>query len=191
MLSRLGDGEAGAAMAALRLADDIEDRPRRAGLTDILDRDAEARAFQFSMVADELRAAIAFNFNHVDVPDRRVLSVLPSRRSLRSDAFVGVQELFFDYHLRNTSDRYDFDSVRIGIQPFSSDFRGFLFQDNQLGIRFFGDRDNNRFQYNLAAFLRLEKDSNSGLNAVLRRPREDYVLVANLYRQDLPLPGLL
>lgn len=138
----------------------------------------------------ELRAAIAFNFNNVDVPERRVLSVLPSRRSLRSDAFVGVQELFLDYHLRNTSDRYDFDSIRIGIQPFSSDFRGFLFQDNQLGVRLFGNRDNNRIQYNLAAFLRLEKDTNSGLNAILRRPREDYVLVANLYRQDLPLPGI-
>ena len=138
----------------------------------------------------ELRAAIAFNFNHVDVPERRVLDVAPSRRSLRSDAFVGVQELFFDKHLRNTSDRYDFDSIRIGIQPFSSDFRGFLFQDNQLGIRLFGNRDNNRVQYNLAAFWRLEKDTNSGLNAILRTPRADYVLVANLYRQDLPLPGM-
>ena len=115
----------------------------------------------------ELRAAIAFNMNHVDVTERRVLSVLPSKRSLRTDAFVGVQELFLDYHLRNTSDRYDFDSLRIGIQPFSSDFRGFLFQDNQLGLRLFGNRDNNRFQYNLAAFWRLEKDSNSGLNAVI------------------------
>ncbi|WP_310497443.1 hypothetical protein [Sandarakinorhabdus sp.] len=138
----------------------------------------------------ELRAAIAFNFNHVDVSERRVLSVESSRRSFRSDAFVGVQELFLDYHLRNTSDRYDFDSVRVGIQPFSSDFRGFLFQDNQLGIRLFGNRDNNRFQYNLAAFWRLEKDSNSGLNAVLRSPRKDLVLVANLYRQDFPVPGL-
>ena len=49
-----------------------------------------------------------------------------------------------------SSDRYDFDSIRVGIQPFTLDFRGFLFQDNQLGIRLFGDRDNNRFQYNLA-----------------------------------------
>jgi hypothetical protein len=138
----------------------------------------------------ELRAAIAFNMNHVDVTERRVLSVLPSKRSLRTDAFVGVQELFLDYHLRNTSDRYDFDSLRIGIQPFSSDFRGFLFQDNQLGLRLFGNRDNNRFQYNLAAFWRLEKDSNSGLNAVLRSPRNDFVVVANLYRQDLPVPGM-
>jgi hypothetical protein len=138
----------------------------------------------------ELRAAVAVQFNHVDVAERRVLLVEPSRASYRSDAFFGVQELFYDKHLRNTSDRFDFDSIRIGIQPFSSDFRGFLFQDNQLGVRLFGTRDNNRLQYNLAAFWRLEKDSNSGLNAILRSPRKDYVLTANVYRQDLPLPGL-
>jgi hypothetical protein len=118
------------------------------------------------------------------------LRVEPSRPSHRSDGFIGVQEAFLDYHLRNVSDRYDFDSLRIGVQPFSSDFRGFLFQDNQLGIRLFGNRDNNRFQYNLALFRRLEKDSNSGLNDITQRPRDDLILIANLYRQDLPLPGL-
>ncbi len=138
----------------------------------------------------ELRTAIAFQVNHVDVSEKRILDVRPSNPSYRTDVFVGVQELFFDYHLRNTSDRYDFDSVRIGIQPFSSDFRGFLFQDNQLGVRVFGTRDNNRFQYNLAAFARLEKDTNSGLNAITRGVRKDWVFVANVYRQDLPVPGL-
>ncbi|MEY2884250.1 MAG: hypothetical protein RL490_1974 [Pseudomonadota bacterium] len=138
----------------------------------------------------EFRTAFAFNINHVDVAERRLLDVAPSRSSRRTDVFLGVQEFFLDYHLRNTSDRYDFDSIRVGIQPFSSDFRGFLFQDNQLGVRLFGNRDDNRFQYNLAAFARLEKDTNSGLNDVTRRVRDDYVFVANVYRQDLPLPGL-
>jgi hypothetical protein len=101
-----------------------------------------------------------------------------------------VQELFVDYHLRNTSDRYDFDSIRVGIQPFQADFRGFLFNDQQLGIRLFGNRDNNRFQYNLAAFWRLEKDTNSGLNSVVQRPRDDFVFIANLYRQDFLIPAL-
>src|SRR6201999_2042934 len=106
------------------------------------------------------------------------------------DAFVGVQEAFVDYHIRNVSDRYDFDSIRVGIQPFSSDFRGFLFQDNQLGVRLFGDRDNNRWQYNLAAFQRIEKDTNSGLNDLGQPLRHDSIFVANLYRQDLPFPGI-
>jgi len=138
----------------------------------------------------EYRATFALNVNYVDVPERRVLFVEPSKTSNRFDYFLGVQEFFFDYHFRNTSDRYDFDSGRIGIQPFQSDFRGFLFQDQQLGLRFFGTRDNNRFQYNLGAFMRLEKDTNSGLNSVVQAPRSDFVFVANAYRQDFLIPAL-
>ncbi|TNE50914.1 MAG: hypothetical protein EP341_07450 [Sphingomonadales bacterium] len=138
----------------------------------------------------EYRVTLALNLNYVDVPERRVLFVEPSKPSHRFDHFVGVQEAFFDYHFRNVSTRYDFDSMRIGIQPFQSDFRGFLFQDQQLGVRFFGTRDNNRLQYNLAAFWRLEKDTNSGLNSVVQRPRDDFLFVANLYRQDFLIPAL-
>ncbi|MBU6408318.1 MAG: hypothetical protein KGS44_14500 [Alphaproteobacteria bacterium] len=138
----------------------------------------------------EYRIALAINHNHVDVEERRVLSVRPSRSPPRNDNFVGVQELFYDRHLRDVSTRYDFDSIRIGIQPFTADFRGFLFQDNQLGVRLFGTRDNNRWQYNLAAFARLEKDTNSGLNDIGQGIREDYLFVANLFRQDFPRPAL-
>jgi hypothetical protein len=138
----------------------------------------------------EYRLTLAFNINHVNVPERRVLFVQPSRPSRRTDQFLGVQEAFIDYHLRNVSGRYDFDSVRVGIQPFQADFRGFLFNDQQLGVRFFGNRDNNRLQYNLAAFWRLEKDTNSGLNDVTARPRDDFVFLANFYRQDFLISGL-
>jgi len=138
----------------------------------------------------EYRVSLAFNINYADVPERRILDVRPSRPTHRFDHFLGVQEAFVDYHLRNVSARYDFDSIRVGIQPFQSDFRGFLFNDQQLGVRLFGNRDDNRFQYNLAAFWRLEKDTNSGLNAVLQRPRDDWVFIANVYRQDFLIPAL-
>lgn len=138
----------------------------------------------------EYRITLAYNANYVDVPERRVLDVRPSKKSHRFDHFIGLQELFVDKHLRNTSDRYDFYSVRIGIQPFQSDFRGFLFNDNQLGVRLFGNRDNNRVQYNLAAFWRLEKDTNSGLNDIFQTPRMDWIATANIYRQDFPFVGL-
>ncbi|SNS88781.1 hypothetical protein [Sphingopyxis indica] len=138
----------------------------------------------------EYRLTLAYNLNYVDVPERRVLDVRPSKKSHRYDSFLGVQEAFIDKHLGNDSDRYDFHSIRVGIQPFQSDFRGFLFNDSQLGIRLFGNRDNNRFQYNLAAFWRLEKDTNSGLNDVTQSPRDDYILTANVYRQDFPFVGL-
>jgi len=138
----------------------------------------------------EYRLTLAYQANYVDVPERRVLDVRPSKASHRYDSFLGVQELFVDKHLGNTSDRYDFYSVRVGIQPFQSDFRGFLFNDSQLGIRLFGNRDNNRFQYNLAAFWRLEKDTNSGLNDITQTPRSDFIFTGNLYRQDFPAVGL-
>ncbi|MGN7929587.1 hypothetical protein [Sphingopyxis sp. 22461] len=138
----------------------------------------------------EYRVTLAYQANYVDVPERRVLDVRPSKASHRYDSFLGVQELFVDKHLGNTSDRYDFYSIRLGIQPFQSDFRGFLFNDSQLGIRLFGNRDNNRFQYNLAAFWRLEKDTNSGLNDITQTPRSDFIFTGNLYRQDFPFVGL-
>lgn len=139
----------------------------------------------------EYRVTLAYNVNYVDVPERRVLFVEPSRPSERLDSFLGVQEAFIDYHFaRFDNSRFDFISIRGGIQPFQSDFRGFLFNDQQLGVRLFGSRDNNRFQFNLGAFWRLEKDTNSGLNSVVQRPRDDFVFVANAYRQDFLIPGL-
>ena len=130
-----------------------------------------------------------FNFNHAQVAENRALRADPRESRTRRETFIGVQELFADYHLRNVSDRYDFDSVRLGIQPISLDFRGFLLQDQPLSARLFGTRDNNRWQYNLLWARRLEKDTNSGLNAINRPPREDDAFAANLYRQDWPVPG--
>ena len=139
----------------------------------------------------EYRLTLAYNVNYVDVPERRVLFVEPSKPSHRLDQFLGVQEAFVDYHFSQfDNDRFDFISIRAGIQPFQSDFRGFLFNDQQLGVRLFGSRDNNRFQFNLGTFWRLEKDTNSGLNAILRSPRDDFVFVANAYRQDFLIPAL-
>jgi len=138
----------------------------------------------------EYRLTLAYNANYVDVGERRILHVEPSSGTDRFDHALGVQELFLDYHIRNVSDRFDFDSVRVGIQPFNFDFRGFLFQDQQLGVRLFGNRDNNRFQYNLIAIWRLEKDTNSGLNNLFQTPRDDWILHANLFRQDFPFVGL-
>ncbi len=58
-----------------------------------------------------------------------------------------------------------------------------------MGVRFFGNRDNNRWQYNLAWFRRIEKDTNSGLNDLGKPLRKDDIFVANLYRQDFIVPG--
>lgn len=139
----------------------------------------------------EFRFTPVFNFTRAEVEERAVLRRDPRDGTVRNDVHVGIQEAFFDYHIRNVSRRFDFDSFRIGIQPFSTDFRGFLFQDNQLGFRLFGNRDNNLFQYNLGYFRRIEKDTNSGLNDFGEEIRKDEFFVANLYLQDLPRLGFV
>ena len=137
----------------------------------------------------EIRFVPVINFNRAQVDEVRVLRIDPREGTTRNDGIVAVQELFLDKHLRNVSEYYDFDAVRVGIQPFTADFRGLLFIDQPFGIRLFGTRDNNKWQYNLAWFRRLEKDTNSGLNDIGKPLRNENILVANLYRQDFPVPG--
>lgn len=137
----------------------------------------------------EFKFTGAFNATDARLEEVRGLTIDPRTGTTRKDRHFGVQEAFADIHLRNVSDNYDFDSIRVGIQPFTSDFRGFLFNDQALGVRLFGNRASNQFQYNLAWLRRLEKDTNSGLNDIGQRPRADDVLVANLYRQDWPVLG--
>jgi hypothetical protein len=137
----------------------------------------------------EFRFVPALSFNRIVTEERRVVNIDPGYGSDRDASFLGVQELFADKHLRDVSTRYDFDSVRAGIQPFTADFRGFLFLDQPFGVRVFGTRDDNRWQYNVAWFRRMEKDTSSGLNDVTQRLRADDVYVANLYRQDWPVVG--
>ena len=139
----------------------------------------------------EYRLTLGFQYNRVDVDDVRILQADPRLGNARDDGFIAIQELFVDKHLRDVSDRYDFDTLRVGIQPFSSDFRGFLFQDLQMGVRLFGNRENNRWQYNFAWFRRIEKDTNSGLNDIYVGLRDDDVILANLYRQDWPVIGFV
>lgn len=137
----------------------------------------------------EIRFVPVLNFNVNNVEEVRALRIDPRSGTRRRDQHIGVQELFVDKHLRDVSERYDFDSVRVGIQPFQSDFRGFLFNDVPLGVRLFGTRNNNQWQYNIGAFRRIEKDTNSGLNDIGQRLRDDDVFAFNLYRQDFPVLG--
>lgn len=137
----------------------------------------------------EFRFIPVINYNRLELQEIQGVSPKPSQGVERTDQHVGIQGAFFDKHLRNVSVNYDFDSLRIGIQPFTADFRGFLFQDSPIGLRLFGTRHSNRYQYNIAAFRRMEKDTNSGLNDTSADLREDDVLVANLYIQDTLVKG--
>jgi hypothetical protein len=102
---------------------------------------------------------------------------------------AAVQALWFEKRLREVSAHDDFDSARVGIQPLTSDFRGFLLSDQPLAARLFGTRDNNIFQYNLALFRSLRKNSVSLNDLGASLPHNDAVL-ANVYWQDFPRKGI-
>ena len=141
----------------------------------------------------EFRFTPAFNVSRVSVGEQGLLKANPDYGRTRTESVLGIQALFVDKHMWNVSERYDFDSVRVGVQPFTADFRGFLYSDSALGVRWFGIRDNNRLQYNLAWFRRIDKDTNSGLNNLAERGlaalRHDDLFVANVYYQDFPVLG--
>ena len=135
----------------------------------------------------EVRATTVFNGSYVHASELGLVNPDVRRGQDRGDTWIGFQELFVEKKLADLSANYDFASVRLGIQGFNSDFRGFLFADNEPGVRFFGNLDNNRTQWNLAWFTPLEKDTNSGLNRLDIRGQN--VFVGNLYRQDFLVPG--
>ena len=142
----------------------------------------------FKPVDWRIQITPVFNVNYVHSRENGLVNVDVTRGTDRRDGQVALQELFFEYRLKELSPYFDFMSVRAGIQHFVSDFRGFLFDDFEPGIRLFGNWHNNLYQWNLAYFNMLEKDTNSGLNTVFNSRRQ-HVVIANLYRQDFLKKG--
>jgi hypothetical protein len=135
----------------------------------------------------EVRVTGIVNYTYLEVEEHGVVNPNVDEKKDRPDRKFSLQEALAEYHLFDVGDNYDFVSVRVGIQPFVSDFRGLLFSDTNLGARLFGTAASNRVQWNLAVFDQLEKDTNSELNTHHRR--EQQVYVANLYVQDFLWPG--
>src|SRR5262245_24707160 len=136
----------------------------------------------------EIRFTPVFQFNYLNTQENSAVNVNPVKGVDRFDTdMIGIQEALVEYHIADLSPYYDFVSVRAGIQPFLSDFRGFLFADNEPGVRFLGNYFANRLQYNLVYFYMLEKDTNSGLNRL--SARDQNVVIANLFYQDFIWPG--
>jgi hypothetical protein len=125
--------------------------------------------------------------NYLNARENGVVNIDVRRGTNRTDTHISLEEAFAEVKLWDVNANYDFISVRAGIQPFVSDFRGFIFSDNNLGLRFFGAADNNRIQYNVAYFSMLEKDTNSGLNRFDTRHQNVYI--ANVFRQDFIRKG--
>ncbi len=134
-----------------------------------------------------VKGTLIRNANNVKTQETGAVNIDVRKGTDRKDGITTVQELFLEVKLADLSPHYDFISVRGGLQPFNSDFRGFIFADTNLGLRLFGNYGSNRNQYNLALFDMREKDTNSGLNTF--DPRKQRVLVANFYRQDFWVKG--
>jgi len=125
--------------------------------------------------------------NYLNARENGVVNIDVRRGTNRTDWHASLEEAFGEVKLADINANYDFVSVRAGIQPFVSDFRGFIFSDNNLGARMFGALDNNRVQFNGAYFSMLEKDTNSGLNRFDTRHQNVYI--ANIFRQDFIRKG--
>jgi len=134
-----------------------------------------------------VRITPVFNVNYTRAKENNNLNIDPGEGATRTDGHIGLQEAFFEVHLADLSDNYDFLSTTIGIQRFVADPRGFLFFDNNLGARLSANLDNNRWQANLAAFYQLEKDTNSELNTF--QTRDQALLFLTLSRQDFVFLG--
>jgi len=123
-----------------------------------------------------------FNGNYLSVRETGAVNIDVRRGTDRIDSHIALQEAFAEVRLAEISPYFDFISLRAGTQFFNSDFRGFIFFDNQPGIRLFGNLKANKHQYNLVYFHMLEKDTNSLLNTFESRQQE--VVIANYYIQD-------
>lgn len=125
--------------------------------------------------------------NYLNARETGVVNIDVRRGTNRTDTQFSLEEAFAEVKLTDVNENFDFVSARVGIQPFVSDFRGFIFSDNNLGARIFGSFGNNRYQFNAAYFAQLEKDTNSGLNRFDRRQQNVYV--GNIFRQDFIKKG--
>ncbi len=141
----------------------------------------------FRPIDRRIKATVVANLNDLRVAENGIVNPDVRDGTTRTRGYLALQELFGEMKLKTLSPNFDFVSARAGLQPFSSDFRGFVFTDTNFGLRLFGTRASNREQWNVALFDRLEKDTNSGLNTFERRDQQ--VLVANFYRQDTFVPG--
>jgi hypothetical protein len=115
------------------------------------------------------------------------LNALNAAGQTKNGRTYGVEEAFGEKRLSVLGPAFDFVSLRGGMQNFNSDFRGYLFVDNQLGVRLFGNARANRDQYNVAYFSMRDRDPVSQLHKFTSRNQD--VVIANYYVQDLGAPG--
>lgn len=134
-----------------------------------------------------LRVNCIFNQNYLNVRELAVVNPDVRKGRNRHKTDFAIEEWFYETKIADMSPNYDFLSIRAGSQPFTSDFRGFIFSDINRGVRLFGNRLANQDQYNVVWFDQTEKDTNSLLNTF--DDRHQNTLILNYIRQDFIFPG--
>ncbi len=112
----------------------------------------------FRPVDFRVRLTPEINLNFLQTRERGLVNIDTRKGTNRFDTHVGLQEAFVEAKLRDLSPNYDFVSVRAGIQQFTSDFRGFLFSEEQpegytTEFSFHHNRDDASVHYDDNGFL--------------------------------------
>src|SRR5229473_3069695 len=126
----------------------------------------------FKPVDGRIRVTPEISLNNLKVRELGIVGPDVRSGTNRFDTHVGLQEAFVEVKLHDLGPNYDFVSARAGIQQFNADFRGFLFVEEQPGLRILGDLHSDRIEYNATYFNFLEKNTNSGLNTFERRDQQ-------------------
>jgi hypothetical protein len=109
----------------------------------------------FKPVDWRLHVTPVVNINYLRARENGIVNIDPREQTTRLDGFVGFEEMSIEVRLGDTSKlipflrgkgsakgrapAFDSTSVRVGVQHFNSDFRGFIFNDSNLGVRIFGN----------------------------------------------------
>jgi hypothetical protein len=142
----------------------------------------------FKPVDWRVKVDMIFNVNGLVADELAIVNPDVRAGTSRYRDYLAFEEWFVEKKISDLSPYYDFASVRAGSQLFVSDFRGFIFNDINRGVRLFGTRHANRDQFNLIWFDQMEKDTNSLLNRI-DEDRHQNTWIANYYRQDFLFPG--
>ncbi len=82
------------------------------------------------------------------------------------DHDVTIIEAFAEHKVFDLGE-LDLAFIRLGIEPFKSEFHGLLFFDNTLSARLFGEYSKNKYRYNFAVLRPINKDAHSNFSNVI------------------------
>jgi hypothetical protein len=134
-----------------------------------------------------LRVAPLYDYDALQADELGVVDVDPGAGKDRQDELATLAEASLELDLSGAASG-DILRAEVGLIPFRSDFRGFLYDAAHPGLRVWSVADDAAWQWNAAVFDLLNYDTHAQLPDV-DEDREQEVLVLNAYRRDWPWRG--